>query len=211
MLCVLALVESGSDQGQAVNDVEEAVAIARRNPATSALIYPLSILAVVLAEQQRDPEGALAAAEECIHLDRTQRRSWSTLSEGQVAKIRLDRGELAAGLRLWRDVLRRLDWSGELGQLGIQLADLANSIAGLHPTLALELAAISESLHVSALDAPGGFGQLFDTAREAGSDAVHAARSRAATMTYDEAMSCVFVNLERLITDLEAHEAAPSS
>jgi predicted ATPase/class 3 adenylate cyclase len=207
MLSVLALVESGSDQGQAVNDVEEAVAIARRSPATSALIYPLSILAVVLAEQQRDPEGALAAAEECIHLDRTQRRSWSTLSEGQVAKIRVDRGEVAAGLRLWRDVIRRFDWAGELGQLTIQLAALANSIAGLDPTLALELAAISESgaiFHFSALDTPA-FEQLIDTARELGPDALQAARSRAATMTYDEAMSYVFDKLDHLIAEAESN------
>jgi predicted ATPase/class 3 adenylate cyclase/DNA-binding SARP family transcriptional activator len=213
MLSVVALIESGVDQRQAVNDAEEAVAIARRSPATSALIYPLSILAVVLAAQQLDPEGAVAAAEECIYLDRTQRKSWSTLSEGQVAKIRVDRGELETGLRLWRDVLRRFDWAGELGQLTIQLAALANSIAGLDPTLALELAIISESgaiFHFSALDTPG-FQQLIDTARELGPDALHAARSRAATMTYDEAMSYVFENLERLITDAEAHERSAAS
>jgi hypothetical protein len=213
MLSVLALTESGVDQGQAVNDAEEAVAIARRSPATSALIYPLSILAVVLAAQQRDPEGALAAAEECIQLDRTQRKSWSTLSEGQVAKIRVDRGELATGLRLWRDVLHRFDWAGELGQLTIQLAALGNSIAGLDPTLALELAAISESgaiFYFSALDTPG-FQQLVDTARELGPDALQAARSRAARMTYDEAMSYVFENLERLITDSEGPERSAAS
>ena len=208
MLSILALVEGGIDHAQAVIDAEEAVAIARRSPATSTLIYPLFILAVVLSAQQRDPDRALAAAEECIHLDHTQRKTWSTVSEGQVAKIRIDRGELATGLRLWRDVLRRLDWSGELGQLAIQIPNLANSIAELDPTLALELAAISESgaiLHVSALDGPGAFEQLFDTARELGPDALHAARSRAATMTYDEAMSYVFENLERLITEAESN------
>jgi hypothetical protein len=206
MLSVLALVESGVDQRQAVKDVEEAVAIARRSPATSALIYPLSILTVVLAAQQRDPEGALAAAEECIHLDLTQRKSWSTMSEGQVAKIRVDRGELAAGLRLWRDVLRRFDWAGEHGQLTIQLAALGNSIAGLDPTLAVELAAISESgaiFHFSALDTPG-FEQLIDTARALGPDTLQAARTKAASMSYDDALNHVFDKLDHLITDAES-------
>jgi predicted ATPase/class 3 adenylate cyclase len=207
MLSILALVESGVDQRQAVKDVEEAVAIARSSPATSALIYPLSILAVVLAARQRDPEEALAAAEECIHLDRTQRKSWSTMSEGQVAKIRVDRGELATGLRLWSDVLRRFDWAGELGQLTIQLAALGNSIAGLDPTLALELAAISESgviFYFSALDTPG-FEQLIDTARELGPDALQAARTHAASMSYDDALSYVFDKLDHLIAEAESN------
>jgi predicted ATPase/class 3 adenylate cyclase/DNA-binding winged helix-turn-helix (wHTH) protein len=208
MLSLLALVESNVDLEQAVNDAEEAVAIARRSPATSTLIYPLFILTVVLAAQQRDPDRALAAAEECIHLDHTQRRSWSTGSEAEVAKIRVNRGEIATGLRRWRDVLRRLDWSGELGQLAIQVPAIGNSIAGIDPTFALELGAIAESgaiLHVSALDNPGGWERLFDTALELGADAVHDARSRAATMTYDEAMSYVFENLERLITEAESN------
>jgi hypothetical protein len=57
-----------------------------------------------------DRDRALAAAEESIALDRTHRWAWATLSEASAARIRVDRGEVATGLGLWNDVLRRLDW-----------------------------------------------------------------------------------------------------
>jgi hypothetical protein len=85
---------------------------------------------------------------------------------------------------------------------------LANSIAGLDPTLAIELAAISESgavFYFSALDTPGGFERLIDTARELGPDALQAARTHAASMSYDDALNYVFDRLDHLITEAESN------
>ena len=173
------------------------------------LIYPLCQLSLVA--QQRDPDRALAAAEESIRLDQTHRKAWSTLSEGSAAKLRVDRGDLATGLRLWRDVLRRLHWSGELGYLSLQLPSLADSIAGIDPILALQLTAISESGTIAsfaAFDALAGYERLADTVDELGPDAVQAARSRAASMSYDEALEYVFAGIDRLIAEAANNQRA---
>jgi tetratricopeptide (TPR) repeat protein len=214
MLSLLALAELGVDPVRALTHAEEAVDVARRSPAPSMLIYPLCQLSI--AAQQNDPDRALAAAEECVRLDQTHRKAWSTLSEGSAAKLRVERGELATGLRLWRDVLLRLHWSGEVAYLSLQLPGLADSIAGIDPTLALELAAISESGAIApfaTFDALTAFERLAHTVDELGPDALHAARSRAASMSYDEALEYVVDNINRLITDT-AHDqrrVTPSS
>ncbi len=214
MLSLLALAELGVDPVRALTHAEEAVDVARRSPATSMLIYPLCQLS--LAAQQNDPDRALAAAEECVRLDQTHRKAWSTLSEGSAAKLRVDRGELDTGLRLWRDVLLRLHWSGEVAYLSMQLPSLADSIAGIDPTLALELAAISESGAIApfaTFDVLTAFERLARTVDELGPDALQAARSRAASMSYDEALEYVVDNIDRLITDT-AHDqrrVTPSS
>jgi len=156
----------------------------------------------------------LAAAEECVRLVQTQRKAWSTVCEGSVAKLRVNRGEVATGLRLWRDVLQRLHWSGELGQISIQLPNLADSIATIDPTFAFQLAAIAQSDTIApfpAFDALAAFDQLAHTVDELGPDALQAARSRAASMSYDDAMEYVFDGIDRLITEAASSQrrAAP--
>lgn len=201
MLSLLALVELAVDPTQGLTHAKEAVEVARRSPATSTLIYPLCQLSIAAAPS--DPDLALAAAEECIGLDQTHRKTWSTLSEGTIVKLRLDRGELGPGLELWRDLLHRLHWSGEVFFLGMQLPGLADSIAGIDPRLALELAAISESgviFPFAAFDAPG-FERLANNVHQLGPDALQAARSRAAAMSYDDAIQYVFDGIDRLIAE----------
>ena len=96
LLSLLALAEIAVDPEPALAHVEEAVAVARACPATSALVYPLCQLSVVSGRPARDPDRALAAAEECIRLDRSHRKVWSTLSEFAAARLRVDRGEVAS-------------------------------------------------------------------------------------------------------------------
>ena len=211
MLGLLAVVELSVDPVQALAYAEEAVDVARRSPATSALIYPLCMLSLVT--QLSDPDRALAAAEECVRLDQTHRKAWSTVCEGSAAKLRVDRGEVATGLRLWRDVLQRLHWSGELGPFSLQLPALGDSIATIDPTLALELAAIAESDTIApfpVFDNLGVSERLAHTIDELGPDALQAARSSAASMSYDAAVQYVFDAIDRLITETanNQHRAA---
>ena len=212
LLSLLALGEITVDPTLALAHAEEAVEVARTSPATSALIYPLCQLSVVLVSLRGDPDRALAVAEESIALDRTHRRAWSTLSEGSAARLRVDRGEVATGLRLLNDVLRRLDWSGELGYLSMQLPGLADAIAHLDPTFALDLAAIADSGIIApfpAFDMLQSFEALAAAVDELGPGAVEAARSRATTMSYDDAVGYLFDNIERLVTEVEVAPSDP--
>ena len=209
MLGLLTLAEQVINPG-ALSHAEEAVEVARRSPATSALLYPLFILAV--AAQRSDPERALAAAEECARVDRTDRKAWSTVCEAVAAKIRVNSGAIAAGLRLWRDVLRRFDWTGEVVQISLQLPNLADSVARRDPGLAVELAAISESKAIApfgAFDAAG-YNELAGAVNRLGPKALESARERAASMSYDDAMAFVFEAIERLIVEAPNHELRPT-
>ena len=57
----------------------------------------------------------------------------------------LEAGEVEPGLVLWRDVLRQLHWSGEIFHISLQLPNLAESLAAIDPTAALELTAIANT------------------------------------------------------------------
>jgi hypothetical protein len=202
MLALLALTELMVDPALGLTHADEAVEVARRSPASSTLIYPLCQLSI--AAQHSDPDLALAAAEECVRLDRSHRKTWSRLTEGTIVTLRVDRGELAAGLTLWRDFLHRLHWSGEVFFLGVQIPGLADSIAGIDSKLGLEFAAIAESGAIipSAPFALPGLERLADAVDELGPDALRAARALAASMTYDESLQYVFDGLDRIITEV---------
>ncbi len=200
MLAMLAMIDLEFDPERARAEAEEAVSVARRGAAISALIYPLFVLANVA--RPSDPARALSAAEECVGIDRTPRKAWSTLSEGIASLLRMDRGELAIGLRQYREVLDRLQWSGEVGYLSMQLPALADAIAGTDPVFALGLFAISESGVIApwtAFEAFGGYERLARTVDELGPAVLEAARAQAAAMTYDEAVHYVFDGIDRLI------------
>ena len=90
MLGLLTLVEIHVEPTQALVHAREAVEVARRSGATSALINPLAMVAA--AGQQLDPDEALAAAEECIRLDQTHRKAWAAMSVGTAARLRSNEG-----------------------------------------------------------------------------------------------------------------------
>jgi hypothetical protein len=205
------LIEGRLDPAAALAPAEEAVDIARTIPAPSALVYPLCMLSVVLRVEGSDPDRALAAAEECIRLDRSHRKLWTTTSEGTAAMLRVDRGELAAGLRLWSDVLHRFDWAGEVGSLSVQLVGAAAALVDVDPRFALDLAAIADCGVISTarvLDL--GLEWFTRLAGALGPDAVEAARARAGSMSYNDAIRYIFGNVERLIADAEAASPARS-
>ena len=106
------------------------------------------------------------------------------------------------GLLLWRDLLQQLHWSGEIFHISLQLPSLADSIARIDPTLALELTAIAGAIVPHAVfDGIAPYERLARAIDDLGPDAVEAARSRAASMSYDAAMEHVFEGIDRLMTE----------
>jgi predicted ATPase/class 3 adenylate cyclase len=202
LLSLVSLSEIPVDPAAALAHVEESVEIAHSLPASSALVYPLCQLSIVLRAVADDPERALAAAEECIRLDRSHRKVWTTISEGAAAMLRVDRGDVASGLRMWADVLHRFDWSGEVGYLSMQLPGGAEALADIDPTFALDLAAIADCGVISKV-AVAGFEWFTGLVDELGADAIEAARGRAASMSYDDAVTYIFDNIERLIAEAD--------
>ena len=93
MLGLLYVAEAGlgEDPDGALAHAEEAVAVARQSPATSALLNPLMMLSGALL--RIDPDRAVATADECIRLDRTYRKAWSTICVAYAATVRLEAGE----------------------------------------------------------------------------------------------------------------------
>jgi hypothetical protein len=147
-----------------------------------------------------DPDRAVATAEECIRLDRTYRKAWSTICVAYAATVRLEAGEVEPGLVLWRDVLRQLHWSGEIFHISLQLPNLAESLAAIDPTAALELTAIAGVIgSYFVFDGLAGYPRLTQTVEELGPDVVQAARVRSEARTYDESMQYVFDSIDNLI------------
>ena len=200
MLGLLYVAEAGlgEDPDGALAHAEEAVAVARQSPATSALLNPLMMLSGALL--RIDPDRAVATAEECIRLDRTYRKAWSTICVAYAATVRLETGEVEPGLVLWRDVLRQLHWSGEIFHISLQLPNLAESLAAIDPTAALELTAIAGVIgSYFVFDGLAGYPRLTQTVEELGPDVVQAARVRSETRSYDESMQYVFDSIDNLI------------
>jgi hypothetical protein len=202
-LALLALAEGAVDPTQALADADAAVAVARRSSAASQRILPLFALSMVA--QQSNPDRALDAADECIRLDRTHRKVWSGNCIGSAAKLHVDRGEIASGLRLWREMTQRLDWSGEMGQMTLLLPALADSLASIDPGLAVEVVGVSASGVIgpfAALEAVGNYERLPGALESVGSTAVESARARAASMTHDEAISAVYDAIDRALAQV---------
>ena len=208
ILSLTSLGETLVDFPQALAHAEEAVAIARESPAKSSLIYPLLQLSFVLSALPTETDRALALAEECIRLDETHRQVWSTLAQSTAAKLRVDRGEIASGLRDWKAVFARLDWAGDVGFLVMQLSGVAEALAPVDPIFAVDLAAIADSGAIApyaVLDLIQDGTQLARAVQEVGPNAVDAARARARAMAYEDALRYMLDNIERLIaatTDL---------
>jgi hypothetical protein len=211
-LLSLGEVALATDPAAALAHAQECVAVVRGYPARSPLVYALNMLGI--AALRPDPDLALAAAEECIRIDQSHRKLWSTLSAGTAAMLRVNRGEIATGFRQFNDHLHQLQWSGEVFNIATQLPGIAEYIAGSDPERALQLAAIIESGAIAAnpiFDAPVPLEWLTRLVDELGPEAVAAARARATSMSYDEAIGYVFDSIDRVITEAERDESATAS
>jgi predicted ATPase len=198
MIAYTGVLETIRDADRALPLADEALTIARATGSTVALFYPL--LAVMAAAAETDPSGALAAAEECMRLDRTGRSTYLNLGRGRAAMIHLARGEIAEALSLWQEILRSYADGGERSVFSINLSSLALSVAPHDPSAAIELAALAESDAITAFASFTTQPELIRLAESHPAE-VAAAKQRFEGFGYDEAVEFIAVTLDRLIAE----------
>jgi predicted ATPase/class 3 adenylate cyclase len=204
-LALLAVFEQFGFSGAAATHASEAIALARQSGSPIALLYPLMALAMALRDT--DPPRALAAADECMRIDRSRRRTWSTACQSFTAQMRLDTGDTSGAFREVRDMVLHLARHGDRAMLSAQLLVLADMIVDRSPSLALQLAALYES---DAIAAWGDFTYQESVASLADQypDELATARVAAAAMSEDEAIISVLDALDQLIALAEASPAS---
>ena len=109
----------------------------------------------------------------------------------------------------WREVLRSFDHDGLRIDFALSLISLASGLAGVNPLMAVEIAAIVESdaiAPIAAFASPDLAPLVEELATE-----TEAARARAATMSYDDAIDVVFGAIDRLIAEHSPQRAARST
>jgi predicted ATPase/class 3 adenylate cyclase len=197
-LTVFAFFEAFFDETAAAAAAREAVEFARTTGAQSALVYALTALA--RATQRTQPDQALMVCDECVHIDRTQRRGWSNMCQATAASIHVQRGEIAEGLPLYRSALQHFDWVGDRTQISVLLAEMAEALAPIDPSNAIQLAAISESDTIApyAILGVAQFANLAAAMGSLRSGELESARSTAAAMSYDDALRFAFATIDRL-------------
>jgi hypothetical protein len=82
----------------------------------------------------------------------------------------------------------------------LALASLADSLARIHPSLAIQVAAIAESDAITPSSPFTVYATLGHLAQEHPAE-VAAAHARAATMSYEDAIAFVFDAIDRLIAE----------
>ena len=192
------MIESMRGSDRVLPIAEEALAVARRQGGTVIRLQPLK--AVMGAASQRR-SGARARSGRGIRAHRPHEATGRTrASAGTWSRsIRVKRGEVAEGLTEWREVLRSYDNNGQRTDLALSLIGLAGSLAGVDRLVAVEIGAIVESDAIAPL-AAFATPDLAPLVEEFAAE-IDAARARAATLSYDDALAFVFDAIERLIAE----------
>jgi predicted ATPase/class 3 adenylate cyclase len=189
----------------ALTIAEEALAVARTTQSHIARLFPLA--AVTWTAQQLDPTLALAAAEELLRIDTTQRRWWSGVVQSGLAELHHQTGHQAQAVHEWRRLIQRAHDNGERFMVSTLIAALAETVAPTHPTTAIDLAAIAESDAIAPI-ATFTIGPQLLKLGEDHTSAITAARQRAGSMTYDEAIAYTLAAVDQIITGLDTSQWA---
>jgi hypothetical protein len=112
----------------------------------------------------------------------------------------VQRGEIAEGLPLYRSALQHFDWVGDRLQISVLFAEMAEALAPIEPSTAIQLAAISESDTIAPYTTFGvaQFPNLAAAIGGVGSEQLETARSSAAVTSYDDALHFAFATIDRL-------------
>ncbi len=186
----------------AASHADEALRIARAAPGTVVLQYPLLAVATcsLLAADPLGSDAArgLAAADEVMAIDRTQRQFWSTTVGSAAANSLASRGDAVDQLVQWGSILRDHHEHEELFMFVILLASISEAMVDPEPTLAVDLAAIAECGVIAPTATFTVFPKLIQRAAE-DPEMIAAARARAMRMTRDEACDFVFDGIEAVL------------
>ena len=197
ILATLGMVEAIHGSDRALPIAEEALAVAHRHEGTVICLHPLK--AVMGAATKADPARVLEAAEEAARIDRTQRQESAKIGRSLVARIRMTRGEVAEALTEMREVFRSYVDNGQRTDLALALMTLSGALTDVDPLVAVEIGAIVESDAIAPLAVfatPDLAPLVDDLATE-----IDAARTRAASMSYEDALAFVFDAIDRLIDE----------
>jgi hypothetical protein len=171
----------------------EGVALARECDSPVALLYPL--LGVTMASAESNPAQSLAAAEECIRIDRSQRRTWSAPCRAQAARTRLATGDTVGAYNELRDLVLDVAHNGDRVMLSSLVLLTADTMTTTAPQIALQLVAIYESNAIAAWGDFTFFPAVASLANEYPAE-LEAARDAATKMTYSQAIDYVVSAIE---------------
>jgi hypothetical protein len=184
---------------------DEALAVAQRVPGTIARLYPL--LAVVEAYRTVDLSRSFRAAAQMAEMDRTQRRWWATIAINSAGLIRAGAGDAAGHLSAWRAALADFDEHDERFMLTMFLSTMSAELVAVDADVAMELAAITESGVIAPFSSFALLPAFIELASQRPDD-VAAARRRAASLSYREAVDRVLAAIDALIA---AHVPDPTT
>ncbi|HEX4427698.1 MAG TPA: adenylate/guanylate cyclase domain-containing protein [Frankiaceae bacterium] len=197
LLTMLSIFEVAVDPVAARADAEEALALTRAHGGTFVQLQSLMALAM---SSQSDPTGCAAAATEAVRLDRTARRTFSTIATMLASHATAAAGDLSSGLPLFRQSIVQLHRAGNRQSLAFTVGGAADVIAAIAPDLALELLCIAECgaiKTVGILENPN-YPELRRLATEVGAASLAALRAQFAQLSYDEAVRHVLATLDRV-------------
>jgi predicted ATPase/class 3 adenylate cyclase len=198
-LASLSVFEDYRTPDVAKTHASEAVSLARTLGSPIPLVYVLTALARALRET--DPATALLAAQECIMIDQSQRRTWSSYSRSLAARIHFEGGDVVAGLRELRESLRLSTLDGDRYLISGLVSMLSLTIAELAPELALQIAAITASGVIATIESV----KLHPALRliaEQHPDQLQQSQTIATTMSYTDAITFIIDGIDQLINQL---------
>jgi predicted ATPase/class 3 adenylate cyclase len=188
---------TGGDHDTPVRLAAEALAIAERLPGTIPRFYPL--VSTVEANGTVDLPRALRAAAEVEALDRTQRRWWATIAINSAANVRSVTGDPVGQLTEWRAGFVEFDQRDERFMFAMLLATVSDQVVSIDVEAAIELAAIAECGAIAPAPTFTVQPALTRLADERPDD-IAAARARATSMSYGEAVARVLDALDRMLS-----------
>jgi predicted ATPase len=200
-LGTLAVPEGIACSDSADTHASEAVSLARATGSKITLVFPLAALTTAI--DRTNPEGALSAAEECVAIDRSDRRTFSTICRVLLGSLRLDAGNVVAGLRDIREAVQRLVHDGDRYALAAQVGFLAEKIIDFSPAVALQVAAIAASGTIATVQTVK-FNPVVARLVEQHPNEFDQAQVTAAAMSYTDATTYVLNAIDQLIADLSS-------
>ena len=188
---------TGGDHDATIQHADEALAVSRRVGGTITQLYPL--VSMVEANSVVDVQRALRVSADVDALDRTQRRWWATIAVNSATNVRGLSGDQIGQLAEWRAGLVDFDQRDERFMFAMFLATISDQVAAIDEEAAIELGAIGESGAIGHLAPTFAVQPELTRLAQERPDDVAAARARAASYSYREAVDRVLDVMDRLL------------
>ena len=196
MLGTLVLFESAIGSSDARSHAEEALALARSHGGSLTQVW---VLAAVADSCQDDVSRCVAAANEASRLDRSFRRTWSSIAVMFAARAAAAAGNISEAVPLLSSSIAQMRRAGSRLWLAVTVGGAADAIAGVAPDAAVQLACLAES---GAIKDGVGILNVWRKLRDVTADKdpaeLDAMRAEFAVLNYDEAVDFVLSTLDNV-------------